>query len=145
MIIDINRSYFRGGARKLSLFGSSIAHLQHGLDYASLKNQTIANNIANVDTSNYKAKDVQFKSLLDQEMNQAFRSNRTHEKHLEFGSHQTGFKINRSNTQYNHNGNNVDIDKEMTNLANNQIYQHALVDRVNGEFNLLQTVIRGGR
>lgn len=45
---------------------------------------------------------------------------------------------------YSHNGNNVDIDKEMAELAENQIYYNGLVDRINGKFGSLQTVIRGG-
>ncbi|MCZ0702556.1 flagellar basal-body rod protein FlgB [Natronobacillus azotifigens] len=131
----------------MSLFGSSITNLQHGLNYAALKNQTISNNIANVDTANYKAQNVQFKKILNQEMNDGFKAQRTHERHLDFGSGSArDFRITTNrNTQYNHNGNNVDIDKQMTELANNQIYYQALIERLNGNFNTLQTVIRGGR
>lgn len=130
----------------MSLFGGTINSLQNGLDYSTLKNHTIANNIANVDTENYKAKDVTFKNLLNNELNNQFRAKRTNEKHLDFGGHTSNdFQIvTNQDTQYNHNGNNVDIDKEMSELANNQIYYQALVDRLNGKFNSLQTVIRGG-
>lgn len=128
----------------MSLFGGSITNLQQGLDYAATKNQTIANNIANIDTPNYKAKQVNFKSVLNQQMG-GFQARRTNDKHLEFGNEMRTHRITTNNsTQYNHNGNNVDVDKEMTELANNQIYYQALVDRLNGDFNKLQTVIRGG-
>jgi flagellar basal-body rod protein FlgB len=33
----------------------------------------------------------------------------------------------------------------MADMAENQIYYEALVDRLNGKFNSLQTVIRGGK
>ncbi len=46
---------------------------------------------------------------------------------------------------YNHNKNNVDLDKEMSDLAQNQIYYNALVERLNGKFNSLKTVIKGGK
>lgn len=129
----------------MSLFGGTISSLQNGLDYATSKNQTIANNIANVDTPNYKAKDVVFKDVLNQKIGSGFQAKRTHEDHLIFGSSESSSRIvSNNNTQYNHNGNNVDIDKEMTELANNQIYYQALVDRMNGKLNSLQTVIRGG-
>lgn len=129
----------------MSLFGSTINSLQNGLDHAVIKNQAIANNIANVDTANYKAKEVVFKNILNQEMSSGFQAKRTHKDHLIFGSDQSSSRIvSSNNTQYNHNGNNVDIDKEMTELANNQIYYQALVDRMNGKLNSLQTVIRGG-
>jgi flagellar basal-body rod protein FlgB len=39
----------------------------------------------------------------------------------------------------------VDIDKEMTDLAANQIYYNAVTDRLSGKFQSLQDVIRGGK
>ncbi|WP_067838614.1 flagellar basal body rod protein FlgB [Amphibacillus sediminis] len=130
----------------MSIFGRTVENIHHGLNYAALKNQTISNNVANVDTANYKAKDVQFSSLLDQETSNQFVAKRTDYRHIDFGGSQTDFKVTTNrHTQYNHNGNNVDIDKEMTELATNQIYYQALVDRLNGNFNTLQNVIRGGR
>ena len=130
----------------MSFFGQSITNVQNGLDYASLKNRTISNNIANVDTANYKAKDVQFKQILDNETNKGFTAKRTDPRHIHFGQQVTSFPVTvKQDTQYNHNGNNVDIDKEMSELATNQIYYQALVERINGQFNNLQTVIRGGR
>jgi len=33
----------------------------------------------------------------------------------------------------------------MSDLAENQIYYQSLIDRLNGKFGLLQTVIRGGK
>lgn len=135
--------YTQGG-KIMSLFGGTISSLQTGLDYATVKNQTISNNIANVDTTNYKAKDVTFKHTLDNQLQ--FQAKRTNEKHINFSGYTNQpFQVTMNkNTQFNHNGNNVDIDKEMTELANNQIYYQALVDRMNGKFNSLQRVIRGG-
>lgn len=129
----------------MSIFGRTIDNLHHGLNYAYLKNETIANNIANNDTAGYKTKNVEFKSLLDQEQMTQFQAKRTNPRHIDFGGLDRGFKIHSNhNTLYNHNGNNVDIEKEMVELANNQIYQQALVDRLNGRFDTLQNVIRGG-
>jgi flagellar basal-body rod protein FlgB len=51
----------------------------------------------------------------------------------------------RNDTSYNENGNNVDIDNEMSLMAENQIYNQALVDQLNNEFNSLKMVIRGGK
>lgn len=84
------------------------------------------------------------------EVSSSFETKRTHPKHIDFSNRSFGSNspfhiVERRNTTYNHNGNNVDIDKEMTELAKNQIYYQALVDRMNGKFNSLQTVIKGGR
>lgn len=131
----------------MSLFSGTIGKLQQSLDYASLKNQTISNNIANADTPNYKAKRVSFQGILSSELEKDFQAKRTHEKHIEFSpSTQNGLKVTQDNsTAYHHNGNNVDMDKEMTELAKNQIYYESLVDRLNGKFRSLESVIRGGR
>ncbi|WP_090866500.1 flagellar basal body rod protein FlgB [Oceanobacillus limi] len=130
----------------MSLFGGTIHTLQNSLDYASAKNRTISTNIANIDTPDYKAKDVAFKSVLNDALSDSLPAKRTHEKHIPFGDYsQSSFKtITRNNTAYNHNGNNVDVDKEMSELAQNQIYYQALVDRINGKLGSLQKVIRGG-
>ncbi|GAA0495561.1 flagellar basal body rod protein FlgB [Salinibacillus aidingensis] len=131
----------------MALFGNTFQILDRSLDYASVKNQTISNNIANVDTPNYKAKDVDFKSALNKAQS-SLEAVRTHEKHLPFqsGHGLPEFEVvSRQNTTYNHNGNNVDVDKEMTDLAKNQIYYQAIADRLNGKFNSLKTVIRGGQ
>ncbi|GEN55772.1 flagellar basal body rod protein FlgB [Halolactibacillus alkaliphilus] len=129
----------------MTFFSRTFDSLQHGLDYAALNNKTIANNIANVDTANYKAREVEFKAVLDDKLNKGFETKRSHEKHYDFNDKTTAFKVRTNQTTaYNHNGNNVDVDKEMSNLATNQIYYNALIDRMNGQFNSLQSVIRGG-
>ncbi|MBT2216681.1 flagellar basal body rod protein FlgB [Virgibacillus dakarensis] len=131
----------------MNLFGGTIRALENSLDYAAVKNRTIANNIANVDTPNYKAKDAVFKNMLHNELTSSIKANRTRPEHLPFDGtlHNSYQVITRKSTMYNHNGNNVDIDKEMAELAKNQIYYQGLADRISSKFNSLQTVIRGGR
>jgi flagellar basal-body rod protein FlgB len=130
----------------MDMFGGTIQKLENSLAYTSAKNQTIANNIANVETPNYKAKDVVFKDVLHNEIESGQKAKLTHEKHLPFtnASDVPYHVTTQQNMSYNHNGNNVDIDKEMTELAQNQIYYQALVDRINGKFGSIQTVVRGG-
>jgi len=131
----------------VNLFGGTIHTLGNSLAYATTKNQTISNNIANIDTPDYKAKDVVFKHVMDDVLERSSKATRTHPKHVLFPDdikHQPFQTIDKTNTKYNHNGNNVDIDSEMAALAKNQIYYQALVDRLNGKFYSLQTVIRGG-
>ncbi|MBA2873998.1 flagellar basal body rod protein FlgB [Thermaerobacillus caldiproteolyticus] len=130
----------------MKLFSKTITMLEQGLDYASLREKVIANNIANVDTPNYKAKEVRFKTELDRALT-SLKAKRTNPKHFEFQHDATGnfFVATRNDVVYNHNGNNVDIDKEMSDLAENQIYYNALIEQLNGKFNTLKTVIKGGK
>ncbi|WP_077309592.1 flagellar basal body rod protein FlgB [Terribacillus halophilus] len=131
----------------MDLYGGAIQKLDRSLDYANLKNQTIANNIANADTPGFKAETVSFKDTLQQTMNSTFSAKRTNLKHLTFGSSESSsaFQVTkREGTSYMNSGNNVDIDKEMSELADNQLYYQALADRISGKFNSLSKVIKGG-
>ena len=130
----------------MKLFSNTITSLGNALDYASLKQKVISQNIANVDTPNYKAKDVSFKTIFQNEMNQGFNTNRTDPRHIDFSSDSNSPEIvTRQNVEYNNNGNSVDLDQEMSDLATNQIYYDALVEQLNSKFSTLQNVIRGGK
>ena len=129
----------------MSLFGGTISNLENGLSYASLKQKTIAQNIANVDTPNYKAKDVSFSKMLSDAQDSYIKAYRTNEKHIDFQSNaQTPGVYTNSDLSYRENGNSVDMDKEQASLAKNTIYYNALIDRMNGKLNSLLTVAKGG-
>lgn len=131
----------------MNLFGGTFQTLEKSLDFATAKNRTISSNLANIDTPNYKSKDVVFKDLLNDQINRSLVAKRTNEKHIAFNSHlQNSYRVvTKDHLTYNNNGNNVDVDKEMSELAKNQIYYQSLIDRLNGKFHSLETVIRGGR
>lgn len=123
--------------------------LETAMSSASKRQNTISQNIANVDTPNYKAQKTVFSHELNRaKEGQRLNANRTDERHQEFGGRpadDSAVVVRRTNTMYNHNGNNVDIDREMSELAENQIYYNSLVDRLNGRFNSILTVIGKGR
>lgn len=130
----------------MKLFSSTFSTLENALDYSSLKNKVIGQNIANIDTPNYKAKDASFKGILSSAMNDPMRAYRSDARHFEFKQSGTHPAVTvRKNVQYNHNGNSVDLDKEMAESATNQIYYNAVTDRLNGKFSGLLNVIKGGR
>lgn len=138
--------HFRLRGDEKVLFSNTITALEKGLNYSALKQKVISDNIANVDTPNYKAKDVSFKHVFDQEKTKAIEAYRTNVRHLPFQSSSSNLPIVvQNNVQYNHNGNSVDLDKEMSSLATNQIYYNALIERISGKFNSLETVIKGGK
>lgn len=130
----------------MSLFTGTISSLENALNYASLKQKVISNNIANADTPNYKAKAVSFSKMLELELRSTMTANKTDGRHYDFSSSgsTSGVYVNK-NVSYNHNGNSVDIDQEMSSLAMNQIYYNAVTDRISGKFQSLENVIRGGK
>ncbi len=131
----------------MSLFSGTISLLENALNYSSTKQKIISQNIANVDTPNYKAKEVSFKTELDHAVDQSFSTNRTDHRHFVLNKpvDASSSIINQKLVSYNENGNSVDIDREMSDLAKNQIYYNALTERVSGKFSTLQNVIRGGK
>ncbi|MEK4385119.1 flagellar basal body rod protein FlgB [Solibacillus sp. FSL W7-1464] len=130
----------------MDLFGGTISSLEKGLSYATLKNKTIAQNIANVDTPNYKTKEVSFKDVLNDAKQLTISANRTDARHYDF-------KINignngvysNENFRSRANGNAVNMDAEQAKLAENTIYYNALIDRVSSKFSTLNNVVKGGR
>ncbi|MDN4494237.1 flagellar basal body rod protein FlgB [Ureibacillus aquaedulcis] len=130
----------------MNLFGGTISKLESGLNYASLKNKTIAQNIANVDTPNYKAKNVSFEKMLSDAKKSTISATRTDIRHYDFEITQSAPGVySYENFNYRSNGNGVDMDTEQANLAENTIYYNALVERISSKFNSLNTVIKGGR
>lgn len=133
----------------MDLFKTTRA-LESALSGAMLKHRMIASNIANVDTPNYKSKQVSFQTALTEALGKkSLKSYRTHPKHIKFSTEQDGVFTAKVHTNpnliFNHNGNNVDMDYEMAQLAKNQIWYTALVDRTQGSFQSLQKVINEGR
>jgi flagellar basal-body rod protein FlgB len=129
----------------VDIFSSTFSSLENAIGYASQKQKVISDNIANVDTPNYKAKDVSFKNVLNDAVNSQFSTKRTDPRHFSFDTSDEPYVItNQANVDYNSNGNSVDIDKEMSNMATNQIYYNTLVSRMSDQFKTLQMVIKGG-
>lgn len=139
----------------MNIFSPTAARLEQAIQVATIKHNAISSNIANVDTPNYKSKEVYFQSELNSALGslkkeESLETKRTHEKHIPFQKLSASISLpiqikERANTLVNHNGNNVDIDYEMSQLAKNQLWYNALVDRMNGQFNSLKTVINEGR
>lgn len=131
----------------MNLFSNTMTALEKGLNYSSLKQKVISQNISNEATPGYKAKDVSFKQSLQEAVDQSLLAKRSDERHFTFKERpmiHPGVVV-KKNVSFNNNGNSVDIDNEMADLATNQIYYNALIERMSGKFSSLQNVIRGGK
>lgn len=116
--------------------------LDKAADAANTRNEVLANNIANVDTPNYKRKDVSFQNYLEHAL---IGSESLDERISEVNSHLSDFGgviyTDSSVLSYRLDGNNVDIDTENAYLAENQIRYNALVDQIGQEFSRYKTVL----
>ena len=129
----------------MNLFGGTINSLERGLSYATIKNKAIAQNIANVDTPGYKAKDVSFKAILEDAQNTSISSYKNDVRHYDFTISEQGSGAYSKDFRARANGNGVNMDVEQAKLAENTIYYNALIERVSSKFNTLNTVIKGGK
>jgi flagellar basal-body rod protein FlgB len=122
---------------------SGIKSLEKFIDYCSTKNKVISKNIANIGTENYKRQDVDFKSVLSENMGQIKATNPKHLKLPE--NNKTEFEISKDNSSDNVSGvNNVDIDQEMSELAANSIQFRFASRKIGDYYRNLQNVIKGG-
>lgn len=116
--------------------------IKKGLDVSSLRQRTISSNISNINTTDYKVNKVEFEEFLTKASND-ISMNKTHDKHFGISKLEeiNAEVIKRENTSVNDNGNNVDIDLEMTELAANEIYYNVLVQQLNSRLMNLNYVI----
>lgn len=116
--------------------------LEKAADASWTRNEIINNNISNVDTPNYKRKDVQFESYLMAELEGANSS--------ELGKVVADMDLDgltattytdSSSLAYRLDGNNVDIDTENVELASNQLKYQALIGSISNEFSMIKTAM----
>ncbi|HHY41924.1 MAG TPA: flagellar basal body rod protein FlgB [Thermoanaerobacterales bacterium] len=128
---------------------SKIDFLGSLLDVKMKRHQLISNNLANVDTPGYKRYDISFEELLKSNLNRRrIPLAITNEKHIDPKKQLMEIKpkVYRDQTySYRNDGNNVDIDKEMVEMAKNTISYNIISEQINKNFKMLQTVISEGR
>lgn len=126
---------------------TSVKLLTNLLDYCTEKNRVIANNIANIGTENYRRQDVVFKEILNESSTSLMK--KTESKHMEGikDSQLTNQKyeyIEDQSTEMDSGANNVNIEKEMSELAENTLRFKFASRKVGDYYKLMQRVIKGG-
>lgn len=116
--------------------------LDKAADAANMRNELIANNIANDDTPNYKRKDLDFETVLQAELAGGRTLNQSvNMTNKDLSVLDPQVFTDNSNLSYRLDGNNVDISTEEAYLAENTIRYQLLIDQMNQEFSRYQTVL----
>lgn len=133
------------------IFGDTIANLTQSLNLRSIQHKALASNIANMDTPNYKAVELD----VAEEMNQnkgsipGLRLVRTHGVHLPTMSHgldRVRLKaVTPPAVSMRGDGNTVDVDRTMGKLAENTLLYRATAQLISKQFQGLKNVIKGGK
>lgn len=109
---------------------NSIKTLENIMDICVYRQKILASNIANVDTPNYKAKDIDFKEEL--------------KRAIENGS-PTLRVIEAPTTMPNRDGNTVEIEVEMTKLAETMLMYNVASQLLSTKIRMFKDAIKGGR
>jgi flagellar basal-body rod protein FlgB len=124
------------------LFDTTIARLGYGLDGLSQRQSIIADNVANVDTPGYLTHDVPFEaSLLSAMGDSTFAA--------QAGIPGAGGPvpgalpgaITRNDLRTRNDGNNVDTNQQMTEMARTTVVYQAATQLITGKFALLSSAI----
>ena len=122
--------------------------LERALAAASLRQRTIAHNIANINTPGYKRQDVSFADKLDRVLGPGTKLplKRSSPGHLPAAGLDLTPEVYQDNTtSMRTDGNNVDIDREMVDLAQNSINYNLAAQQLNTRLAMLRYVINEGR
>lgn len=127
--------------------------MQKSLDALATQHNAIANNIANIDTPNFKRSVVTFQDQLKMAIDGTpssamWRTNPMHMPLQESSSSLDNFKATISainDTVGRNDGNNVDMEMESAALAQNNLLYNALADVTSGYFADLRHAITEGK
>jgi flagellar basal-body rod protein FlgB len=120
-------------------FSGADSFIRAALTGLSARQRTIANNVANIDTPNFKASEVRFEEVLRGAMTR--RGAEPSQASLNALVSRSSF-VDGTTTRAD--GNNVDIDREMELLGETQLTYSALTQVMSTRLGILRSVV-GGR
>ncbi|MBP1759087.1 MAG: flagellar basal-body rod protein FlgB [Firmicutes bacterium] len=120
--------------------------LEKGLNASSLRQKVLADNVANVDTPGFKRSDVNFQLALNAALGtrgSELSLKTTVPKHISSGEAENQSIVQTDHsTSMRNDSNNVDIDREMANVAENGLYYNALTKTISSQLGILRMVIK---
>lgn len=137
-----------------SLFGLTDRLLERALDGVAERQRVTAHNIANVDTPGYKRYSLPFEEELKAALSRSPRfgvaGRVTHPSHIPFGGRPGALDgrfvpVKDTSTSMRNDGNNVDIEAEMVQVAKDEVFYNALVQQVTKRYAMLLDAIKEGR
>lgn len=121
--------------------------LEKALDATWLRNEAITQNIANVDTPNYKRKTVKFEEYLSDALDKERSMSQTDKSITgsEVDNINPMITTDNSSLSTRLDGNNVDIESEMASMAKNVLQYNTLIQSLSKKFSMLKYAISEGR
>jgi flagellar basal-body rod protein FlgB len=107
------------------------------------RGEMLAANLANADTPGYKARDMDFKSVLNQNLQLAQPMERTQTNHFSFQNKFEAHTMYRNPNQASLDGNTVEANVEQAKYAENAVQYQASLQFVSNKFSGLMMALRG--
>lgn len=144
------------------LFGKTIDLLEKSIDLRVKRNTVLTSNVVNMDTPGYKAKDVPFNEIMAAYMGKgstgfmrithachidaeaSLPPGTTHSRHIPIGPEPGADPVQISISTERGTPNNVDVDREMAEIAVNNIQYQIAVQSLIKKFDGLRTAITEG-
>ncbi len=146
-------TYVHSGHPKVSdmsiSFDKALGIHEQALSFRAQRAEVLANNIANADTPNYKARDLDFSKVLAEQnektKNGHFALNMTNSRHIEAEGLGNGDEslMYRTPMQPSIDQNTVDAQLEQSNYAENSVNFQASFTLLNSKFKGLVSALRG--
>lgn len=129
-----------------SIDSSTYALIKKTLDATALRSKVSANNVANLNTKNFKASYVSFEDTLNDSVN-TLELATSDPRHIPINQYANGDirVMQDTTTEMNQDGNNVDIEHEMVNQAANALEYNAMITELNNRLQSSSIVINGGK
>lgn len=122
--------------------GSSYDLLKEGIQAANKRAEVIANNMANVNTANYKKFSVVFEDNLKGINNSGLTMKKTNVEHMSNVNGEGNITVVQDkSSSMKEDGNNVDLDVEKVEQAANTLKYNALVQLASGKLSNISYVI----
>ena len=125
---------------------TALSQHEQALKLLALRNQVLSSNIANADTPNYKARDIDFGAALKAARHDSIGMTQTNKLHQQAGSSASGGtqKLYRVPQQPSLDGNTVEMDVEQAAFAENALQYRASLAFLDGQIRGLRYALKGG-
>ena len=126
-------------------FHAALGNVPQILAFREKRGEVLAANLANADTPNFKARDLDFKSVLKQTVASGVTMERTHSGHITppqqhlFGAN----LMYRNPNQVSLDGNTVESHVEQAKYAENAVQYQASLSFLSGDFSDMRIALRG--
>jgi flagellar basal-body rod protein FlgB len=124
-------------------FDSALGIHPQALALREKRGELLAANLANADTPGYKARDMDFKSVLNQNLQLSQPMERTQANHFSFQNKFEAHTMFRNPNQASLDGNTVEANVEQAKYAENAVQYQASLQFISNKFSGLMMALRG--